>query len=598
MNTELLGVNPHKMFLLDSRDTVNFASVDKKDLIYIGQSIINEAISLKSNVDNKYNMSTICIDTGIKKTTLYDWVDATARKTRTSMENLLRFSFDRNKRLVLRPMLDGNKNQTMESFAYNNNNPRAWYAEFNGYLYDNDALTREFMLWSNPHFLNALPVNKLSVISDKDEHEIDAIVSSTEQYGFDFNVMGNDPYFFDINNNDVKVACYGEDYNVRDTYALFRDFKYSRLTSGSPLSKDDANSIPHFYIQSHKASGINIFFDAFKENLNVSEINRESVHYDIDRELFEKEYFKAIETEFSSTPTPAKNSTSMLRQALKLKSSVNVFQPKALKMETYLKRRNRESLHGISDDAIWRHAVTKNKPLITRGSFLAAIVHNYIAMRIHCSKVYQARKITESVVVAEDIKKYIPLYSETEMLHENNKWMQDDTTDGIPHTDKSVRYRGKLSPDNLFGILMTGEIYLQEDKDSVWRSYESVYPKGTILIVSTRDECENNDEVIVQMRGGMRGLGTYNARVGRPSYLQRWNRDTAFEDLLFCTDAAEVARRDDEFFTWLKANPESDLPNANQTQEDLEKGWAKWNELKLGEIRDWVYKVVDKIQPK
>lgn len=594
MNIELIGTNPHKLFLQDCRSDLKFNIVNDRDMIYMGQTIINEAATLKDNQNNRYNISHICADTGIKKATLYDWVDATPRKTRTSLQNLLRFSFERNKRLILRPMIDKSK-QTLDEFSYVTSSTREWYAEFHGYLYDNDALEREFMIWSKKDFLNSLPKNKLSVIPSKDATDVYMIESSMEQHEFDFNTWGDESYFFDVRNNDVKVACYGENYNVRDTYALFRDFKYSRLTSGSPLTDEDVMSIPHYYILPHNKEGISNIYESFLHGLGL--LGNQARMEPMSLSDFQKQYYAGIDRDLRSNPKYIKNSTAMITHLLK--RGVSDFRPSSVRPTHYSSGSiGREMEASGSVASMINSSGLKSVPIIRRNQFLGDLVRNSIQMRMHCRKVTEGKKITEQPIVVADIKKYIPLYSETEMLHEVNKWRESSSDEGIPQTDKSVRYRGNLNTDNLFAILMTGEHYYPHEDPEEVGTYSSIYPKGTILIISTTEAFANNNEVIVQMRGGMRGLGTYNARAGRDSYLQRWERDTNFPDLLFCTDAPEVNRRDKEFGDWIKAHPETDPSIPNIKDEDLEKGWQKWNELKLGEIRDWVYRVVEIIEPK
>jgi len=80
---------------------------------------------------------------------------------------------------------------------------------------------------------------------------------------------------------------------------------------------------------------------------------------------------------------------------------------------------------------------------------------------------------------------------------------------------------------------------------------------------------------------------------------QRWERDTNFPDLLFCTDPVEASRRERAFAEWLKAHPESDISNFDQLEEeDVRKGFDKWRDLKVHEIKEWAYKVVAVIEPK
>lgn len=602
----IFGANP-----LTGRLFKGEMGLNKDDKIIIGSTIIKELRRIvdyrKANADNKYHIEKICDNIGVTRQLLYKWISKKGKpgEYSTTLQTLLKISFDRNKRLVI-----GDKTHNRKHFKV---------AHFSGYLYDNDQLTREFMLYKNPSFLDE-PESATQNVVNPEDRKVDALLHKDfygkvgspgdlihPVYGGRFRNVELEQFYifaFDPHDLEIEKLCYGKDFHRREIYQEFRDFKYSVLkdvqdyvpywTQDHDAPIHEMDDILGIWMRAEHNSGNDIFDLEPGETLG----EHYAAHFVI------QDTFNSLQKRSMANPpefNPATIATKLIRNPLsllgkewQLKNYVSIGVPDTLRINEF------KNIQNDLEELYRRHKVL---PVLEDARY--QMIAGQLAIANAAASNIDRVNLTKSSVKSTNVSKHIPLYSEHEMFGGGSKGrLKLDT--GLPVTNKSVLNTSDFQGEDLFGVLFTGEVYWngtdKDGQDNEFGDYRSLYPKDTILVASTTEPTKNGDEVIVQIRLWKRALGRMEERVGRDSYISRWTRDTKLDDFVYCSDPEEIDRRMELWNKYLK--DEHDMTLGVDTFDDImdedvmSEIWQKWLDLKLNEIKDWAYKVVAVIEPK
>ena len=610
----IFGANPLTGRLFESEMGLN-----KDDKIIIGTTIIKELRRIvdyrKANADNKYHIEKICDTIGVTRQLLYKWISKKGKpgEYTTSLQTLLKISFDRNKRLVIGDKIHNDKHLKV--------------AHFSGYLYDNDQLTREFMLYKNSSFLDE-PESATQDVINPEDRKVDVLLHKEfygkvgspgdlihPVYGGRFRDVELEQFYifaFDPHNLEIEKLCYGKNFHRREIYQEFRDFKYSVL-------KDVQDYVP-YWTQDHDAPihqmdeilGKWMRAEYNSGNTGVFDSEREGTpgeHYSehfVSQDTFNRYQKKSIANPPEFNPRTIaikllKNPLSLLGNEWHLKNYVSIGVPDHLRINEFENEKN-------DLENLYRN--NKVLPILEDARY--QMIAGQLAIAKAAASNLDRINITQSSVKSTNISKHIPLYSEYEVLGggDHGKLKLDN---GLPATGKSVLNTSDYQGENLFGVLFTGETYHVQnpevfhttsasnnaDVETTYGDYTAIYPKDTILLVSTTEPTKNGDIVIVQRRLWSRTLGRMEERVGTDSYITRWTRDTDLDDFVYCSDPEEVERRQKIWDDYLKDKFGITIGEINTLDDtQMEESYNKFVELKINQIKDWTYKVVAVIEPK